>query len=160
PLAAHSRLEGMGKFSTFDAHYPEAKVSVARFEVHHALTQAKKIGPHGEKLIGELLSGDYPLRHLRRVQGILRLGTSHPISAEALDYACSQALTFHKKRLAYIKACALHYQQNGRKPKLVTPERTPETLHLRGEALTEQAASRGRSQTDEGRQEAAHAGSN
>lgn len=145
PLAVHSRLEGLGKFSTFDAHYPEAKVSVARFEVHHAQEQAKRIGPHGEKLIEDLLSGDYPLRHLRRVQGILRIMTSHQVSAEALDYACSQALTFHKKKLAYIKACALHYQQNGRKPKLVTPERSPETLHLRGDILIEPEVAHARS---------------
>ena len=138
PLAAHGRLEGVGKFSTFDAHYPEAKVSMARFEVHHAQTQAKRIGPQGEKLIADLLSGDYPLRHLRRVQGILRLMVSHQVSSEALDYACSQALVFNKKRLAYIKACALYFQQNGGKPKLVAPERPPESVHLRGEILTEQ----------------------
>lgn len=146
PVAAHTRQEGVGKFSTFDAHYPEAKVSVARFEVHHAKDQAKRIGPHGEKLIGELLSGEHPLRHLRRVQGILRIMTSHQVSAEALDYACSQALIFNKKRLAYIKACAIYFQQNGLKPKLVAPERSLESVHLRGEIVTEQ--------------EVAHAGSN
>jgi transposase len=135
PLAAHSRLDGVGKFSTFDAHYPEAKVSVARFEVHHAKTQAKRIGPHGETLIEDLLSGDHPLRHLRRVQGILRLITSHQIAAESLDYACSRALLFNKKRLAYIKDCALHFQQNGGKPKLVAPERPPEAVHLRGDIM-------------------------
>lgn len=162
PLAVHNRLSGVGQFSTLDAHYPEAKVSVARFEVHHAKDQSKRIGPHGEKLIDELLAGDYPLRYLRRVQGILRLLTSHQISAEALDYACSRALVFHKKRLAYIKACALYFQQNGLKPKLVAPERQPESVHLRGEILLGQAASRGTSQADacEGRQEVVHVGSN
>ena len=45
PVAAHSRLTGVGKFSTSDAHYPEKKLSVARFEVHHAKEQAKKLGP-------------------------------------------------------------------------------------------------------------------
>jgi transposase len=146
PLAAHSRLSGIGQFSTFDSHYPEAKVSVARFEVHHAKDQAERIGPHGEKLVEELLSGEHPLRHLRRVQGILRLITSHQVSAEALDYACSQALVFNKKRLSYIKACAFHFQQNGLKPKLVAPERQPESVHLRGDILIEQ--------------EVTHAGSN
>lgn len=131
PVAAHSRLAGLGRFSTFDSHYPEAKVSVARFEVHHAKEQAGRIGPHVEKLVAELLSGEHPLRHLRRVQGILRLIQSHQVSGEALDYACSQGTIFKKMRLAYIKACAIHFQQNGLKPKLVAPQRSLENVHLR-----------------------------
>lgn len=131
PIAAHARLGGYGKFSTFDAHYPEAKVSVARFEVHHAKEQAKRIGPNVEKLIEMLLSGEHPLRHLRRVQGILRLIRSHQVSAQALDYACAQGLLFRKTRLAYLKACAVYFERNGLKPKLVTPERPPESAHLR-----------------------------
>ena len=131
PVAAHARLQGTGKFSTFDAHYPEAKVSVARFEVHHAKEQAKRIGPHVEKLIEEILSGNHPLRYLRRAQGILRLIKSHQISPEALDYACSQGLLFKKTWFAYIRACAIHFQNNGLKPRLIVPERSPETAHLR-----------------------------
>jgi hypothetical protein len=34
PVAAHSRLTGVGKFSTFEAHYPEKKLSVARFDAY------------------------------------------------------------------------------------------------------------------------------
>lgn len=131
PIAAHVRLGGHGKFSTFDAHYPEAKVSVARFEVHHARDEAKRIGPNVDRLIELLLSGEHPLRHLRRVQGILRLTRSHQVSAEALDYACAQGLLFRKTRLAYLKSCAVHFQRNGLKPKLVAPERPPESAHLR-----------------------------
>jgi hypothetical protein len=44
-----------------------------------------------------LFSTDYPLRHLRRVQGILRLVKSHPITPQALDHACQQAMTFIKQ---------------------------------------------------------------
>ena len=74
PVAAHGRLRGLGKFSTFDSHYPEKKLSVARFEVHHAKAQAQKLGPEVEKLVDKLFSTDHPLRHLSRVQGILRPG--------------------------------------------------------------------------------------
>src|SRR6266511_2818244 len=108
PVAAHSRLTGIGKFSTYDSHYPEKKLSVARFEVHHATEQATQLGPHVEKLVDKLLSTDYPLRHLRRVQGILRLAKRYPITPEALDHACQRALSFNKTRLAYIKDCALY----------------------------------------------------
>jgi hypothetical protein len=130
PLTAHTRLRGIGKFSTYDFHYPEHKLAVARFEVRHALAEAKKLGPEVEKLVGELLSGQHPLRHLRRAQGILRLSKRYPITPEALDYACQRALSFHKTRLAYIKDCALYFVTHGQRPTLVAPKRKPDTVHL------------------------------
>ena len=130
PIAAHSRLSGVGKFSTYDSHYPEKKLSVARFEVHHAIEQASKLGPHVEKLVDKLLSTDYPLRHLRRVQGILRLAKRYPITPEALDHACQRALFFNKTRLAYIKDCALYFVSHGQRPTLLAPSRQPDLIHL------------------------------
>jgi transposase len=130
PISAHSRLASVGKFSTYDSHYPEKKLSVARFEVHHAKEQAKKLGPNVEKLVEKLLSTDYPLRHLRRVQGILRLAKRYPITAEALDHACQRALTFNKTRLAYIKDCALYFVSYGQRPTLLAPSRQADTVHL------------------------------
>jgi transposase len=135
PIAVHGRLSGIGKFSTFDAHYPEKKLSVARFEVRHAQEQAKRLGPEVEKLVDHLLSGEHPLRHLRRVQGILRLGKSYPITPQALEHACRQALTFNKTRLAYIKHCALYFVTHGHRPTLLTPLRQPDTVHLHQPAL-------------------------
>ena len=73
---------------------------------------------------------EYPLRHLRRVQGILRLAKCHPITAEALDHACQQALCFNKTRLAYIKDCALYFVAHGQRPTLSVPQRKPDTVHL------------------------------
>jgi hypothetical protein len=129
-LAAHSRLTGIGKFSTYDSHYPEKKLSVARFEVHHAKEQAQKLGPHVEKLVDQLLLTDYPLRHLRRVQGILRLAKRHPITVEALNHACQRALSFNKTRLSYIKDCALYFVTHGHRPTLLAPSRQAATVHL------------------------------
>jgi transposase len=129
-LAAHPRLTGVGQFSTFDAHYPEAKLSVARFEVRHATEQATRLGPHVEELVAALLSGEHPLRHLRRVQGILRLSRTYPLTPEAVDHACQQALLFKKPRLAYIKACALFFVTHGHRPQLLPPTRQPEAMHL------------------------------
>jgi hypothetical protein len=103
---------------------------VARFEVRHGKEQAKKLGPNVEKLLEQLFSTDHPLRHLRRVQGILRLVKSHPITAQALDYACQRAMVFNKTRLAYIKDCALYFVHNRQRPTLTAPQRKPETVHL------------------------------
>jgi hypothetical protein len=130
PIAAHARLSGVGEFSTFDSHYPEAKLSVARFEVHHAQEQAQRLGPHVEKLVQKLLGGQHPLRHLRRVQGILRLAKSHPITPEALDRACQRALIFGKTRLAYIKDCVVYFVTHGQRPTLLTPRRQADSIHL------------------------------
>jgi transposase len=135
PLTAHLRLRGIGQFSTYDFHYPEAKLAVARFEIGHAQEQAKTLGPNVEQLVSELCSGQHPLRHLRRVQGILRLSKRYPITAEALDHACQRALTFNKKRLAYIKDCALYFVSHGQRPTLVAPQRKPDTVHLHQYAL-------------------------
>jgi transposase len=129
-LSAHGRLTGIGKFSTYDSHYPEQKLSVARFEVHHAKAQAQKLGPNVEKLVEKLLSTDYPLRHLRRVQGIVRLAKRHPINSDALDHACQRALSFNKTRLSYIKACALFFVTHGQRPTLLTPTREQGAVHL------------------------------
>jgi transposase len=137
PIAAHSRLTGIGKFSTYDSHYPEKKLSVARFEVHHAKEQATQLGPHIEKLVDQLLSTDYPLRHLRRVQGILRLAKRHPITPQALDHACQRALFFNKTRLAYIKDCALYFVSHGQRPTLLAPHRQADTIHLHLSAQSE-----------------------
>ncbi len=130
PLSAHTRLSGIGKFSTYDSHYPEKKLSVARFEVHHAKAQAQKLGPNVEKLVEKLLATDHPLRHLRRVQGILRLAKRYPITLEALEHACQRALFFNKTRLSYIKACALFFLSHGQRPTLLAPNRQVDTVHL------------------------------
>jgi transposase len=132
PLAAHSRLRGVGKFSTFDSHYPEHKLSVARFEVRHGQEQAKKLGPNVEKLVEQLFSTDPPLRHLRRVQGILRLAKRYPITPQALDHACQRAMVFNKTPLAYIKDCALYFVTHGQRPTLTAPQRKADTVHLHG----------------------------
>ena len=129
-VTAHGRLFGVGKFSTYDSHYPEHKLSVARFEVRHAQDQAQRLGTSVAKLIDKLLSNEYPLRHLRRVQGILRLAKRHPITAEALDHACQKALCFNKSRVNYIKDCALYFVAHGQRPTLAVPQRKADTVHL------------------------------
>ena len=136
PLTAHTRLRATGQFSTYDFHYPEKKLSVARFEVRHAQNQAKQIGPHVEQLVEQLFSTSHPLRHLRRVQGILRLAKRYPITPEALDHACQRALCFNKTRLAYIKDCARYFVAHGQRPTLLTPKRKPDTVHLHQHGTT------------------------
>jgi hypothetical protein len=82
-LAAHARLSGLGKFSTDEQHYPDGKLSIRRFEVRSAQAEADRIGPKLSELVQSLFASSHPLRHLRRVQGILRLHQSGRVSATA-----------------------------------------------------------------------------
>jgi transposase len=132
PIAAHARLHGCGRFSTNEAHYPEQKLGIKRFEVRAAQKQAERIGPHTLQLVQALIDADYPLRHLRRIQGILRLASDKSLSSEALEYACQQALAFKQLRFAYVKACAVHFANNGARPVLVGPKRNADEVYLHG----------------------------
>lgn len=131
PIAAHSRHQGTGKTITNTGHYPEHKVQVASFAIGHAKTEASTIGTNMRALVDHLLDGSYPLKHLRRVQGILRLSKS--IERESLDYAAAHALRFDQGRVAYIRSCALFHQKNGGKPVALnspSPKRERDHIHL------------------------------
>jgi transposase len=129
-LAAHARLKSPGKFSTDDRHYPDEKLSIQRFEVRVALRDAERIGPQTLKLIESLLVTTHPLRHLRRVQGVLRLYQSGKFSRDSVEYASGQALNFRKPRLAYIRSCAEYFMAHGARPVLVKPSRSPDEVFL------------------------------
>ena len=131
-LTAHVKLAGVGKYSTVEAHYPEHKVQASRFEIKYAKAEARKVGPDTERLIEELIGGEYPLRYLRRVQGILRLLQSGRVSAAAMEYASRQALAFRKTNYNYIKSAAEHFDANGNRPVSVraAPKRNLDEINL------------------------------
>jgi transposase len=115
PLTIHPRLATGSRTlaSTLEAHYPEEKAALARFDVQAALRAAERIGPNTHALISDLLSGSQPLKFLRRTQGILRLVQSGQVSHQALEHAAERAKLFGKKQLAFIKDAALYYQAHG-----------------------------------------------
>jgi transposase len=130
PLSVHPRLTGDTRASTLDAHYPEEKVATARFEIKSALKQAEKVGPKTCALIKLLVDGNYPLKNLRRIQGILRLHQSQNVRKESLEYAATQALVFNKPNFQYVKNAALFFEQGGTRPRVVAPTRTKDDLYL------------------------------
>lgn len=139
-LAAHARLSGVGKFSTEEQHYPDGKLSIKRFEIRSAQAEAERIGPKTLELVEGLIHQSHPLRHLRRVQGILRLQQSGRVTRDALEYAADKALVFRKPRLHYIKACAEHYDANGARLVLVRPQRSDADLYLHNSVNVDPAA--------------------
>jgi transposase len=116
-IAVHSRKMGAGLYSTYDSHYPEEKIAMARLDVIGLKKQAAKIGKETQALAEELLSGAAPLRYLRRVQGIVRLSKTLP--NEAIEHGCRQARLFGRLRLQYITDCATQFHQNRGRPTLL-----------------------------------------
>jgi hypothetical protein len=129
-IATHAILIGSQRSSTNELHYPEHKISLTKFEVKSAQAQAKAIGPHTADLVEKLITTDWPLRHLRRIQGIVRLVSSKQVSKEDMEYAAKQALAFNKTTYLYIKNAALHFKHNGNRPVLLTPQRSQADLFL------------------------------
>jgi hypothetical protein len=101
--------------------------------VRSAQAEADRVGPKLSELVQSLFASSHPLRHLRRVQGILRLLQSGRVSNPALEYAADKALLFRKLTLNYIKACAEHYDANGARLVLVKPRRADFEVFLHSE---------------------------
>ena len=132
PLCAHMRLFGREIYSTEEAHYPEQKLAVAQYSVRAATREAEKIGPEVQRLVELLLAGNAPLRHLRRVQGILRLQQAGHVTKQGLEHACKMAMNFNKMQYGYIKSTGQYFDKNGNRPKLVgsAPIRETESIFL------------------------------
>jgi hypothetical protein len=129
-IAIHPRLFGFDRASTLDAHYPDEKIACARFEVKSALNLARKVGPETQTLVENLVKGTHPLKHLRRIQGILRLHLCGAVRKESLEYACNQAMRFNKTQFHYIKQAALFFENGGTRPRIVPPIREERDLYL------------------------------
>ena len=130
-IACHTKSQKPGTVIVDEHHLPPTRLQESSFEIRKARTKASSVGPRTKELIDGQLDGDRPLRHLRRVQGILRL-LNQGIPPESLEYACAQALTFRRCRVSYIKDCAIHHKSNGGRLRLNVPTRDPNSIHLHG----------------------------
>ncbi len=131
-LAAHTRLLGKETHSTDIRHYPEEKVALTQFSVQLGLREAEKIGPETLKLVTALLSGSYPLKYLRRVQGILRLYQSSRVTRKGLEHASKMGMTYGKLQFGYIQVTAEYFDRSGNRPSLVrsAPKRELDEIYL------------------------------
>lgn len=132
-LIAHHLRQPIHGQSIVEDHLPPTRMQETQFDIRRSIALAENVGVKTHELVTQLLSGDRPLRFLRRVQGILRL-LNKGISKESLEYGCRTALTFNRLQLSYVKSCSEHYQNTGGKLRLTagTPVRKPETIHLHG----------------------------
>lgn len=113
-IASHSILMGHTHYSTIPEHYPEEKVVKINYHLSQARLKAIKIGPNMEALIERLIRMDkFPLKTLRKVQGVLGLNSS--FSNEALDYGAELCLDFNKLTYQGLKNYAKHYRPREKK---------------------------------------------
>jgi transposase len=129
-IAIHAKVKSPDRASTIEAHYPEHQAATARFEVASALRQAQNIGPKTFELFQKFFGDLYPLKFLRRTQGILRLAHKGEVSKIDLEYASQQALVFNKTQFNFIRAAALHHKAGGVRPRIIKPERDSDTIYL------------------------------
>lgn len=101
-VAIHARRCGQGKFATDKRHYPPSHQAYLEEEdISKLKSWATSIGVETRKIIEDLLSGDYPLRYLRRAQGILSLARKY--SKSDLELAVVVANRFNNKTIPYIE---------------------------------------------------------
>lgn len=100
-VALHSRTRFQGKYVTDPSHYPPAQEAYAEENVQKIIERATKVGKETEALIKGLLGGEYPLKYLRRSQGIIALAWKY--SEELLEAACLQANQFNTQSIQYLE---------------------------------------------------------
>lgn len=131
-IACHKRLKGVGASSVLDDHLPSDLQQSQSFDIRKASAQAEALGPKTAELVATLFSDARPLKHLRRVLGILRLH-GDGMSVKAMEYAAAQALCFHRHDLKYFKSCAAAYKESDGIVKSILPRRDLGTIHLHGD---------------------------
>lgn len=130
-IVTHSRATRIGTVCIRDDHLPPWSLQSSRIEVKRCQELARAIGPRTEALFEQWFSSTRPLTYLRRAQGVCRL-QREGLTVEAIEYGSSQALTFERHRLAYIRDCARAFSA---RPKLCPsslPTREDSTIHLHG----------------------------
>lgn len=100
-VAVHARYKSTGKFLTDTSHYPPAQAAYAEEDIQKLVKQAEKVGTETLGLIEGLLQESHPLRHLRRIQGIVALSWKY--SNELLEEACKEANRFNHPNVQYLE---------------------------------------------------------
>ena len=103
-LALHGRMKIRGKFITNKDHYPPEYIAYLEDTPTTLKERAIKFGENTSLVIEKLLAGPYPLRHLRRAQGVMALTKKYP--HDRVEYAMGLALEVNKIQIHYIEKIA------------------------------------------------------
>jgi len=130
-LAVHPRMPKY-KNSINEAHLPPTKTQMGSFDIVRIERIATSIGVKTKEYVDWQFSSEiYPLRALRRMQGLLRYYERDKNSREAMEYAATKSLQFQKKQLRFFEGCIKNFNSNDGNFYLVTPpKRETANIHL------------------------------
>lgn len=100
-VALHSRRKGHWLYNTNTDHYPPAQAAFAEQDLQKVINKAAVIGSETSALIKGQLTGAYPLRFLRRCQGIIALSWKY--TPALLEAACKDANLFNNNSIRFIE---------------------------------------------------------
>jgi len=130
-IATHKCCKGTCNYATNYEHYPEQKYVEVNYHLAAAKKEAANLGPHVEAVINKLLKQSrFPLKVLRKIQGILRLKSK--FSIEELDHGCEMAIEFDKLNYNYIKSFSKNYKNMKKDNNQKAPARQLELVCLQG----------------------------
>ncbi len=130
-VGTHAVMKGAFHHSINVAHYPEKKYVDMNYHLGLCRREAEKIGNKTLMLVESIFSQDrFPLKNLRKVQGIL--GLKNQFDVEAMEYASEMALEFNKMNYDRIKRFAKGYRPRRDDQKDLLPIRQQELICLQG----------------------------
>ncbi len=130
-IASHPALRGNHHYSTNVGHYPEKKYVDVNYHLAFARREAEKVGPQTLLLIERLMNENkYPLKNLRKIQGIIKLSTQ--FEREAMEYGCEMAMNFEYTNYERIRRFAKGYRPQVNSEFDISPTRQIELICLQG----------------------------
>lgn len=133
-LAIHSRME-RHKSAIVEDHLPANKVQRECFDIKRIERIALAIGPVTSQYVEwQLQSQEYPLKVLRRLQGLIRFYQKQGASKESMEFAAQRSLTYKQIRLRYFMSCAEAFKPGRDNLRVVSPpKRETANIHLQTE---------------------------
>lgn len=105
-VALHARPNTQRRFVTDPKHYPPEHQAYYEATPSWVRDQAEKVGPETARLISGILGSPYPLKYLRRAQGILRLGKVYGLGN--LESAADRANRLNQNTYPFIERLLKH----------------------------------------------------
>lgn len=129
-IASHAVMKGAFHYATTVSHYPEKKYVDLNYHIGLARREAQLVGANTLLVVERLLNEDrFPLKNLRRVQGIISL--SKQFEKDSMEYGCEMALHFEHLNYDRIRRFAKGYRPN-KNDFNTSPTRQAELICLQG----------------------------
>jgi len=108
-VAMHSTPKTQGHYYTNEKHYPEKQIVDLHMNILALKSEAERYGPNLAQLVDRLFREEqFPLKKLRKVQGILELAKK--FEKVAMEEAAETALIHNRLQYYFIKKCAENYR--------------------------------------------------